>query len=568
MPNSPSVSQMVTADIVGQVIDEDGNPIHGAVVKTSTHTFITDSDGVFQFINIDCSKNKTVVEVNKPTFFKGFRTMYIIANQDNYTVIRMIEKKNPSHFNANSGGTIQVNGGGSISFSPHSIVNKSSGAPYTGNVTVYSTWIDPSSNQLGELIPGALRGIDESEEEKLLESYGMVAAELFDDNNQALQIAQGSTATITFPITASLGVNAPNSIPLWYFDESSGMWKEQGSAQKQGNNYVGEVTHFSFWNCDVPSNFIHFEATFKNPNGTPLANVDVKITNTANSTFGYARTNSYGTVDGAIPKNANLILEAYSIICGATFHTQNLTTGTSDITLNNIIINIPISYHVTLSGTILNCTNNICKNGYVKCKIGNTIRFVRGSSNGNFYSSIVECNTPVNAKLTAYDYTEGTYGLEATYVLNAGLNQLGNLSACGNSYDQFVKWENTINGVKTSHTITDIGGLFEGGIFFDFGVQENGIAAGDSLSIKAVSFSFDGAPSTSGNHYLVRYGDHLDSDLVIDTSYSYINTSIPVILTKYEAIGGKIEGSFNGHIKGLNIPDRNVNCTFRVNRTN
>ncbi|MBK7691957.1 MAG: hypothetical protein IPJ31_12900 [Bacteroidetes bacterium] len=157
---------------------------------------------------------------------------------------------------------------------------------------------------------------------------------------------------------------------------------------------------FSFWNCDVPSNFIHFEATFKNTNGAPVANIDVKIKNTANSTFGYARTNSYGKVDGAIPKNANLILEAYSIICGATYHTQNLTTGTSDITLNNIIINVPLTYQVILSGTILNCTNNICKNGYVKYKIGNTIRFVRGSSNGNFYSSIFECNTPVTAKLT------------------------------------------------------------------------------------------------------------------------------------------------------------------------
>ncbi len=559
---------MVTADIVGQVIDEDGNPIQGAVVKINTHTFITDSDGVFQFINIDCSRNKTVIEVHKPTFFKGFRTMHIIANQDNFTVIRMIEKKNPANFNASSGGTIQVNGGGSISFSPNSIVNKNTGAPYTGNVTVYSTWIDPSSNQLNELVPGALRGIDAGEEEKLLESYGMVGAELFDDNNQALQIAQGSTATITFPIPAVMGVNAPTSIPLWHFDESSGMWKEQGSAQKQGSNYVGEVSHFSFWNCDVPGNFIHFEATFKNPNGTPVANADIIIKNVANSMSGYGQTNSYGKVEGAIPKNANLILEAYSTICGATFHTQNLTTGTSDITLNNIIINVPPTYQVILSGTILNCTNNICKNGYVKYKIGSTIGFVRGSSNGNFYSTIVECNTPANAKLTAYDYTEGTYGLEATFVLNTGLNQLGNLSACGNSYDQFVKWENTINGVKTSHTITDIGGNFDGGIFFNFGVQQNGIVAGDSISMKAVSFAFDGAPSISGNHYLVEFGDHMDCDLVIDTSYSYINTSIPVILTKYEAIGGKIEGSFNGHIKGLNIPDRNVNCTFRVNRTN
>ena len=562
-----NTGQTVTADIAGQVVDENGNPILGAIVKTSTHTCITDSDGFFLFMQINTSKDKTTLEVIKPNYFNGHRTMYIIANQDNYTKIRLIEKKNPSFFNAATGGMVQVNGGGTINFTANSIVNKSSGAPYTGNVTVYSSWIDPTSDKLGELIPGTLRGIANGEEEKTLESYGMIGAELYDDNNQPLQIAPGNTAQLSFPLPSTLAADAPTTIPLWHFDGSTGMWKEEGFAEKQGNEYVGSVSHFSFWNCDVPVNFIQFEATIKNTNGTPLTNIRVKITNTENSTFRESVTNSFGKVSGAIPKNANLLLELYILDCNTNFYSQNISTNANDLSLNNIIVNVPAANQIVLTGKILNCTNEICTNGYVKFKQNNNVKFIKASSNGIFFNSMIECFTPINVKLIPYNFDEEVFGSETNHNLNAGLNDIGNLVACGNVFDQFVKCENTINGVKTSYTITDIKGAFEGGFNNEFGQNLNGIGAIDSFNSIGVSFFFNGSQSTSGNHYLTHFGDHLDSDIFNDTSYSYINTIIPVTLTKYEAIGGKIEGSFNGNINGLNIPSRNVKCTFRVNRT-
>jgi hypothetical protein len=45
---------------------------------------------------------------------------------------------------------------------------------------------------------------------------------------------------------------APATIPLWYFDEDKGVWQEEGSATKQGNKYIGTVSHFTDWNCDEP----------------------------------------------------------------------------------------------------------------------------------------------------------------------------------------------------------------------------------------------------------------------------------------------------------------------------
>lgn len=560
-------AQTVQADLFGQILDESGTPIMGALVKANTHTFVTDSNGTFQFVGIQTSKNSTVIEVSKPNYFKGFRTMYIIANEDNYTRIILIEKKNPANFNAGSGGTINVSGGGSITFSANSIVNKNTGAAYTGNVTVYSTWIDPTSEQLGDLIPGSLRGLNDNEEEKLLASYGMVGAELFDDNNQALQIAAGGKAQISFPLPAALSATAPASIPLWYFDETNGMWKEQGTAQIQGGNYVGNVSHFSFWNCDQPIEMVRFEATVKSSEGITLANAKVKITNKLYSVSAYDYTNAHGKVVGFIPKDANLLLEIFIPDCNLLVYSQDFSTTSSEVIMNSIIVTIPPGNLINISGTIVSCTNNIVKNGYIVLNINNFTKFIKASSNGNFVSSFAVCNAPISLNIIAHDADKKVFGINNDVTLNAGNNNLGPLTACGNISSQYIEWSSTVNGIKTSYTITDPLGLFVGG-YNEVGLNDfTEINGTDTISQQVgISFAFDGSPSLSGNHYLKYYADHLDHDLLNDTTYSYINSIIPVILSKYDSVGGKIEGSFNGTILGLNIPIRNVKCTFRLTR--
>jgi ABC-type sulfate transport system permease subunit len=102
-------------------------------------------------------------------------------------------------------------------------------------------------------MPGNLTGITINNEQKILQTYGMIAVEMEGSSGEALNIAGSKQATISFPIPSAMLANAPATIPLWHFDETIGVWKEEGTATKQGNAYVGVVTHFSFWNCDVPA---------------------------------------------------------------------------------------------------------------------------------------------------------------------------------------------------------------------------------------------------------------------------------------------------------------------------
>ena len=87
----------------------------------------------------------------------------------------------------------------------------------------------------------------------MLLSYGMTAVNLTDNNGNKLQLKEGSEATLTFPIPVSMKDNLPASIPLWSFNEKTGLWEEEGLAELKGDVYVGKVKHFSWVNLDEPS---------------------------------------------------------------------------------------------------------------------------------------------------------------------------------------------------------------------------------------------------------------------------------------------------------------------------
>ena len=339
--------------------------------------------------------------------------MYIVPNEDNFTRIILVEKKNPANFNAASGGTINVNGGGSITFKANSIVNKNTGVPYNGNVTVYSTWIDPTSSKLGDLIPGALRGFNTNGEEKLLQSYGMVGAELFDDTKQALQIASGYTAQITFPIPGPLAAIAPANIPLWYFDETNGMWKEQGNAQVQGGNYVGNVSHFSFWNCDVPANAVYLTIHVQDQNNHPLPNAFIQLTIPNNNTWWattYGHTDSTGTVSGLVPANLGMVMNISAGIfnCPSPIATQNVGPFSSDTTIN-VTVTINTLQSLTISGTVNACNNVPVQSGTASILVGNYNYYTAPIVNGNYTVSVPYCNQPSDVTVWLIDSTSGAY---------------------------------------------------------------------------------------------------------------------------------------------------------------
>jgi hypothetical protein len=453
----------VTASVSGIVLDETNAPIASAVVTSGTATTTTNSNGMFIFQNISLSKENGNVTVVKAGYFKGIRSFKTTEGKNHSVRIQLMQRVSSGTVNAAAGGTITSNGGAKIVFPANAFVT-STGAAYTGTVTVYSRWIDPTAANLPFVIPGDLRGVSTTGVENILETYGMVGAELTDASGNVLKIATGKTATVSFPIPASLSATAPASIALWHFDEASARWKENGTATKTGSTYTAQVDKFSFWNVDVPStNFINLDYTLINATtNTPLVSTSTRIKRVSNGTYGYGITNNAGFVSGLVPKNEVLVLEIISS-CGTVIYSQNINTLSVNTSLGNINASLPASQTLTFTGTVLNCNAAPASNGFASLYItGGGGGYASTSANGTFLFSLINCSGATLAyNCQAVDNATTQQSAALTGSASIGTINLGNINACsavagpnvyvaGSIGNKAVLWKNGIANYLTN----------------------------------------------------------------------------------------------------------------------
>lgn len=169
---------------------------------------------------------------------------------------------------AASGGTVSVPGTpAQVTLPANGVVDAQTGNAITGDVNVAITPIDPARQPLsmpGSFISRTATGT------QAIESFGAVNVQLTDASGRKLQLAKGATATIRVPVKTR-ATAVPNTIWLYYLDETTGLWVHEGEAtlSADGTYYEGKVSHFSSWNCDAPiEETIYVEGCVKSPNNS------------------------------------------------------------------------------------------------------------------------------------------------------------------------------------------------------------------------------------------------------------------------------------------------------------
>ncbi len=249
-PLTPTAN--VTTSIAGTVFDEAGKPLKGVRVLISGQSALTTDEGTFLFKDVSVPGNRCVITAEKTGYFKGVTAR--VPLRDKLVRTRLIlTSSSPTHtISGSTGGKATLSNGSEVEFPANSVVT-TGGSPYTGQVNLSVHYQDPSSPDFPERVAGGdmlARRTDAST--SVLYSYGILRVKLTGSNGEDLQVAPGKTATLRIGIPKSQLTTAPATIPLWYFDEAAGVWKEEGEATKQGDTYVGTVKHFTDWNADDP----------------------------------------------------------------------------------------------------------------------------------------------------------------------------------------------------------------------------------------------------------------------------------------------------------------------------
>ncbi|HSU27411.1 MAG TPA: carboxypeptidase-like regulatory domain-containing protein [Chitinophagaceae bacterium] len=561
-PGAPIDDVKVTAGVRGIVLDENDHPVMGATVKCGNQTATTDRYGTFRFSNVSLSKANGFVKVTRNGYYNSIRSFVTTAGRMHSVRIRLLPKTNSGNFSGTTGGTISIAGGGKLVI-PADAITDAGGAGYTGTVNVAMTWIDPTSGRLADMIPGDLRGLTTTGDEMGLETFGMLGVELTGSGGQTLKIATGKTAELSFPIPASIVGAAPATIDLWNFDENTARWKQEGRATKTGNFYIGQVSHFSFWNCDASFPVVNLCMHLIAPTeSNPLNNVQVRIKR-PNGSYGYGRTDSLGNLCGKVPKSEALILEILDQ-CGNVIYTQNIGPFSNDSDLGAIPVTLPATQTLTISGMVVDCSGNPVANGSAVIYTDGGHAYSVGLVNGVFSLTLLRCNNAtLNFNVLGIDNTTLQQGNPVGGTGTTGTVNVGSVQACGTSAVQFIEF--LVDGAPSNYTSPPDNINMSDSMPSPPYSQKPmiyGYAPGSGNTSNYSSFTFSSNASPGVYPLLSCFLSTGPSSM----SQQILTSSPTITITNFGApVTGFIEGNFTIQMNFAGTP-KTVVCNFKVRR--
>ncbi len=547
----------VQSTIYGVIKGSNNKGLAGVTVRNGQQVRTTDDNGFFMFNTAPSNASGTIIECTSPGYFDLIKTVIPIANGRTSMEIKMSPRTLSGSVSAAAGGTVNV-GAAQVLLPAGGIVD-ANGQPYTGTVNLYGVFLDPQSADMQQRMPGNLTAIRENGGAAVLATYGMIGVELESPAGASLNIAPGFQAEIQIPLAGDFLTKAPASIPLWHFDNQRGRWIEDGEAILTGNKYVGKVSHFSFWNCDVPFDAITLSGSVVNPAGGPIAGVQVRATVLSGGGFpagstASAITNIKGQFAGKVPASTVLHLELLNA-CGNVVSSQQIGPFNSDQNIGAITLDLS-SGSIEVKATIVDCTDNPVGEGYLKVEIGNQLMFLPTNPDGTVDTELLTCGQ-TSLTATPYDIINIKQGVAETHDIT-GLSSLdlGSIEAC-DELAEYIQY--TLDGID-GLIIAPGGGIQQSNIYV------NG-SGPDSVWVEL------GLPQIApGNSTVPTYiGASTYNQVSGQFAYGGCQScsSMTVTITELGNVGELMRGTFTGTVNEFNDPQApmlTLNGTFKVIR--
>lgn len=440
LTNFSPAKEIVTADVLIKVFDESNEPVENASIRMLGSSFSTNQFGFVLVEGIEMDKEGTLIVAEKAGYFQGSRRFFPIDGNLAYANIQLMEAQEIGSFDSSNGGSVSSEEGLSINFQANTIVDPT-GEPYDGVVSIAAKWIDPSSTAGALEMPGSLQGVNNDLDELALSSFSMAVVELNGDG-QKLNLAPGSTAEVGFLIPPDLVANAPEQIPLWFFDDEFGIWVEEGEATKEGDQYVGEVAHFSFWNCDAPFELVQIEGRLLSTSGEALVSqlIQIQVVGSGIASTGY--TDDKGYFSGKVPKDQLLVLSVPGCSSAAEFGPLSEDTNLGDFILEDVF------EFETISGQVLDCNGAPVSNAIVSIETQISTYSTIADEMGQFFLTFLLCDSEPSLNVSAVN-TE--LFLESEELVVTDFSQDLILSACDEVQNFVVE---LIDGVSVMATST------------------------------------------------------------------------------------------------------------------
>jgi len=346
------------------------------LLSNSSKKYTQDENGIFILDNISVAELGTKITCSKEGYFTQFKMLTGESSSINIMEVILIKKDGGQE--AQTGEKINLDGNGSLQI-PNLLLDNN-GNDYTGGVRVLNHYFDPDDDEMLNDAPGNMIGINSRDEFTVLGSFGMYLVELQNPKNgNELHLKEGYPATLSFPIADSQLDIVPVEIPLWSFDEEVGFWREEDQAILENDMLIAEVTHFSFWNCDLPYFFEPICLTFVDGFGNPMVGLEVNF-KVNGQFFGNDVTNDEGRICGKFPLGEIIQLKFYleDVTIIQSLDIGPFGTGSDD---EIVVLEGPL----TVKGEVVNCDGNPVSLGYGLIELNGNTELVIIDEEGKFF---------------------------------------------------------------------------------------------------------------------------------------------------------------------------------------
>lgn len=425
----PAIFYRITVE--GIVSDAEGNPIIDATVHFDGKDESTDSLGYFKLEDVEASSQGTWLKATAMGFLTTGKRIDVLFSGEYHVTIVMNEEPSTTTFTASEGTTLSVDDIASVTL--NSTAYTLDGLAYLGDVHVKAMALSPDNPRLADLMPGDLIGLNNENQIMGLQSYGMVYVDLSDGSGNEVQISSGNSASFTMEIPANIQGVAPSEVPLWHFDEDSGYWIEEGMAKRNGNSYEAEVSHFSWWNIDIPLGEMTTvcltiqDASSGSP--LPFANVEVSVDDFL---IGFLLTNEDGVICEQFPMGTSIQLTVYNE-CG----TPQDKTSIGPFTESDNNATVDFQYYsgseISISGNFENCNGDAIVASYAVLTSGFDRTPISIQSDGSF-ELLFSCSSPgKELSITALDSESQMIGTSSFVIQENVTEYAETVDVCGSS---------------------------------------------------------------------------------------------------------------------------------------
>jgi hypothetical protein len=238
----------------GKVITDGSAAVPGAEVHVNAAATTTSAAGAFSLTVPEA--NRYVVTIKKDGFqmiskvylAERIGATYVMRKADMVVIDPTIDNTVPVRAPKTDTGA-QPYGDVMLTLHAGSIVD-SAGNRVITPVTVYKSRFDHLFDPYDRM-PGDYAGKTTDGTDTTLTSFGAVEVNLRGGGGQKYNLAAGMPADLVYPVHPSQIASAPPTLPLWYYNEDTGIWEQDGVATLVSGAYTAQAKHFTAVNVDL-----------------------------------------------------------------------------------------------------------------------------------------------------------------------------------------------------------------------------------------------------------------------------------------------------------------------------